>query len=378
MTFKTRLLPIAFILVLVLHFVDELFELIPEPKVVEQRKLAEKPIFNISHLDPFPKDFEPYYNDHFKWKNYFVQANNYLNYYTFKKSALPEQVVVGKNGWLFKGGHQLDVHRGKFQLSEKELQQTVQEILRRKNAIESMGAKFYLSIAPLKANIYPENLPDNTVPLNPTTYTQQLIHAIQEEGITYIDLFDLMESLKEKQLLYLKTDHHWNDFASKNAAEHILKRIRQDFPSLPEVDLKDFRTEQVEYDGMSLAQMIGMEEVLKDTFVILHEKENKQIKSLSHNYLIPHDFPFKEEYVVKTKMEESGLPKIMVARESFATPFTKIFPHYFGETIFLFDNWKHDFYPDIIQQEQPDIYLHIIWEGLLFEIIKPDKNDISW
>ncbi|MCH2084046.1 MAG: hypothetical protein MK226_16740 [Saprospiraceae bacterium] len=378
MTFKTRLLPIAFILVLILHFVDQLFELIPEPKVVEQRKLAEMPIFNISHLDPFPKDFEPYYNDHFKWKNYFVQANNYLNYYTFKKSALPEQVVVGKNGWLFKGGHQLDVHRGKFQLSEKELQQTVQEILRRKNEIEAMGAKFYLSIAPLKANIYPEYLPDNTVPLNPSTYTQQLIHAIQEEGITYIDLFDLMASLKEEQLLYLKTDHHWNNFASKSAAGYLLKRIRQDFPSLPEVDLKDFRTEQVEYDGMSLAQMIGMEEVLKDTFVILHGKENKQIKALSHNYPIPHDFPFKEEYIVKTKTEGSELPKVMVARESFASPFTKIFPHYFSETIFLFDNWKHDFHPNIIQQEQPDIYLHLIWEGLLFQMIKPDKDNISW
>ena len=83
MTLKARLLPIAFILVLVLHFVDELFELIPEPRVMEQRKLSEKPVFNINHLDPFPKDFEPYYNDHFKWRNYFVKANNYLNYYTF-------------------------------------------------------------------------------------------------------------------------------------------------------------------------------------------------------------------------------------------------------------------------------------------------------
>ncbi|MCI5081964.1 MAG: hypothetical protein MRY78_09735 [Saprospiraceae bacterium] len=378
MSLKTRLLPIAFILVLVLHFADELFVLLPEQQLAGRQGITERPYLNINHLDPFSKEYEAYYNDQFKWRSYFLQFNNWLNIHTFDKMVLPGKVVIGKDDWLFRGGHQMEVYRGIFQLSPNELEATIQEIKQRQQKAEAAGSRFYLTIAPLKAHVYKAQLPDNLHQLIPESYTQQLVQAMRKEGINYIDLFTPLETAAKDRLMYLKTDHHWNNQAALLASEVILDTLRQAFPRIPAFNSWSWDLQAIPRKGMSQAQMLGLADSFQDTVFEISSPAMEKVTFLKDDYTAPKGFPFPEEYVIQTHQNHPDLPSIMLVRESFANPMVEILPPFFEETTFVFDNWEHHFNEPIFEDTQPDIYLHILWEGLLFRLIRPEKKQIDW
>ena len=274
---KKYLLPVLFLFFLVLHLVDDFFQFLPEPEISEPRAVAEKPELNLDFLDPFPRNYEAWYNDHFNWRNYFMKASSYLNYYTFKKSALPDEVLIGKDGWLFKSGHQLEVYRGKFRYTEKDLEGIRKELERRKAQVEAQGGKYYLAIPPLKHHIYPEFLPDNVQQINREGCVRQLTKYLEEHSdIPYIDLLPPILERKKKNdvLLYHKTDHHWTQHAALIASQTLLDYLRKDFPTIGEINPKDYEVRNFEYDGMLLAQMLGLDKEMKESYPELIYKKN--------------------------------------------------------------------------------------------------------
>lgn len=366
---------------MLVHSVDSWLDFIPEPRLNERRAFAAKPELDLSFLDPFPKAYEAYYNDHFNWRNYFVNANTYLNYHAFGQSALPDKVIVGKGGWLFKSGFQLDMYRGKFQFSRQQLASITQALMRRKQAVEAIGGKYYLSIPPMKHHLYSEYLPDNVRRLNPESSAQQLAEYLQANSdLTYIDLFGPLEALKQQQdrRLYLMTDHHWNDYAALYACKVLLDRLRLDFPELSPLDLDQFTVDSVTYDGMLLAEMLGLEKEMRETLPVIRPKTPYTAENSKRDYPVPADFPYPLDYCKAKITSKPNLPKLLMIRESFANPMVDILAEHFSESVFIFDNWKHQFHADIVQQERPDIYIQFVWEGLIFNLLDDPPNEAGW
>jgi hypothetical protein len=378
---KTYLLPVLFMGILLFHLIDSQFNFLPEPEITEARTVAEKPEFDPSFLDPFPKDYEAYYNDHFNWRNYFVKASSYLNYYTFKKSALPDEVIIGKDGWLFKSGHQLDVYRGKFRYSDDNLRQIANTLLERKAIVEAQGGKYYLAIPPLKHHIYPEFLPDNVQQINAEGCVPQLTEYLaQNTDIVYVDLLPSILEMKQSGdlLLYHKTDHHWTQHSALIASKILLDRLREDFPMIGSINPEDYSVQNHEYDGMLLAQMLGLKKEMKEQYPQLHYKKNYIAKDSLLTYPSPHDFPFPDEYAMAKCTKDTSLPKLFMVRESFGTYLMNFISDNFETSIYIFDNWKHDFNGAILAQEPSDIYIQFIWEGLLFRLLDNPPEDAGW
>ena len=363
------------------YWVDRAFGLLPIPELEEKRKLAEQPVLNPSFLDPFPKDYERYYNDHFHWRNGLIRLKNQINYYTFKQSNLPNEVLVGKEDWLFKSGFQLDIYTGKFQFSERELEGIAEELKRRKSLVEAAGGKYYLCIPPQKHSIYPEFLPNTVQRFNAQTCTEQLIDYLSANtDISYIDLFGPIRKRKEKtdSLLYHVTDHHWNDITALIAANEILRHLRRDFPALGRIEDSDYTFNYAEFDGMTLAQMLGIEQEVKERAPILTPMIELQAKDSVRQYPAPHDFPFKSDYVLDKRVPGSSAPALFMVRESFASATILPLSEHFSRSFYLFDNWKHNFNAPIFAAEQPDIYIQMVWEGLLFNLMDNPPADAKW
>lgn len=378
---KYYFLPIAFLLFLGVHLMDECFLLFPEPPLKEQRVPAENPALNWGHLDPYPGQFEAYYNDHFKWRNFMIRAGSYLNYYTFKKSSLPEKVIIGQEDWLFKGGHQLALYQGKFQFSKQQLTEIAKTLERRRLQVEAVGGKYYLTIPPLKHHIYPEYLPDRIRQLNPITAKDQLIsYLAKHTNVAYIDLLPpiLERKQKENVLLFHRTDHHWTPVTALMAAGVIVDHLRQDFPALGRISENDFRFTEVEYPGMTLAQLLGIEEETSEKYLLVQPKIDYQAKSIEKHYLPPTDFPFPEEYILSRTTGKKELPTLFMVRESFANHFWEILGEEFEESTFLFDNWKHEFNGDIFQEQPSDIYIQCVWEGLIVNLLEEPPKEARW
>lgn len=370
-----------FAALLLLYWVDHFFGVFPVPDLQEKRKLAEQPAFDPSFLDPFPRDYEAYYNDHFQWRNGLIRLKNYINYYTFKQSNLPGEVLIGKDDWLFKSGFQLDIYTGKFQFSERELAAIAKELERRKTIVEAAGAKYYLCIPPQKHSIYPEYLPTSVKRLNEKTCTEQLITYLQaNSSVAYIDLFGPIRRRKQESdsLLYHVTDHHWNDIAALVGAQEIVSHLQKDFPELPTISSKDYTFNYAEFDGMTLAEMLGIEKEVKERAPILTPLFTPEAIDSTRQYAAPHDFPFKADYVVDKRKKDRASPALFMVRESFANAAILPLSEQFSRSFYLFDNWKHDFNADIFQQEKPDIYIQMVWEGLIFNLMENPPADAKW
>lgn len=77
------------------------FKLVPDIESTENRQMAARPPLELSHLDPFPAEYEKYYNDNFSIRSRMVKSFNTMNITLFNKSPLPDMVVIGREGWLF-------------------------------------------------------------------------------------------------------------------------------------------------------------------------------------------------------------------------------------------------------------------------------------
>lgn len=376
-----HVLPLLFATLVLLYWADRAFGLLPVPDLQEKRKLAEKPVLDPSFLDPFPKDYESYYNDHFHWRNGLIRLKNYINYYTFKQSSLPDEVLIGEEDWLFKSGFQLDIYTGKFQFTNRDLESIAAELKRRKALVEAAGAKYYLCIPPQKHSIYPEYLPNTVQRFNAQTCTEQLIdHLSLHTDIDYIDLFGPIRARKEQtdSLLYHVTDHHWNDIAALLAAKVMLNHLRKDFPTLGRINQKDYTFNYAEFEGMTLAQMLGIEKQVRERAPVLGPKIKFQAKDSIRQYTAPHDFPFVSDYVVDKRIQGSSAPALFMVRESFASATILPLSEHFSRSFYLFDNWKHNFNAPIFTAEQPDIYIQMIWEGLIFNLMENPPANAKW
>ncbi|MEM9930526.1 MAG: hypothetical protein AAF840_11950, partial [Bacteroidota bacterium] len=182
-------LPIAFASLLVLGWVDAGFwGASTQVQSFENKAAVPFPAWQADNPDAYPRELEKWYNDHFPWKGLFQRLNAQLQQLTNRRSPLPDLVVLGTDGWLYKGGLQLDIYRGKRRFTPKELRQVTRELLARKASVEAQGGKYYLAIAPLKHHIYPQFLPGHVRPLNQEHAVRQLYLALDATELDYIDL----------------------------------------------------------------------------------------------------------------------------------------------------------------------------------------------
>lgn len=204
---KTALVFISLVFVIViLPFAG--MTLWPTTETTENTPLAEFPSRfeegkpNLRYLS----DLGGYFEDHFAFRQQFVTANAKLYGTVFHQSAT-DQVVFGKNGWLYYSGT-LGDYQGKTALSDREWFCLVHNLKLMQEYTESMGSRFLVTIAPNKNSLYPENMPERYL-----EGTQKNIDLISEKlngaGVPYADLYSLFRQQKEP--LYFKKDSHWNN-----------------------------------------------------------------------------------------------------------------------------------------------------------------------
>lgn len=161
---------------------------------------------------PYRKDFA-YVNTNVTLK---ITGNTYME---------STQVLLGKNNWLYMK-ETLDDYQGTYYYTEEEKQQLLEQLVKHRDAFESMGIEFVLYIAPNKATIYPENMPDTVIKRNAMTCTEDLIAYIREHSdIKVIYPKEELIAAKEISPVYYTTDTHWNEVGGYVGTQVLLKEL---------------------------------------------------------------------------------------------------------------------------------------------------------
>jgi alginate O-acetyltransferase complex protein AlgJ len=365
------ILTLLFLCLILFCFLNDLFVFykVPEISATENRRLASKPVFDLSNLDPYPKLYENYFNDQFPFRKDISLLNTLICFFVFHQSPLPGTVETGKHGWLFFDQKESIVYQGKFDLSDRQVKALVSELHNRAIDMRNKGIRYYVAFPPMKPEIYPEYLPPDFSRARDGTVTDKIVDAIKKDTVIhYIDIKEALLRAKIHGRLYNQTDNHWNRIGSFYGYTEIINTIRKDFPRVKPVTRSDFSFRIVKRPAGNLANMIGLSKYLTE---VEFDPEMKKSRTRS---LPPYHHPPKwmsnsGEYEQIWETGDPTLPNMVIIRDSYTNALKPYLNESFNKITYIFDEWKYRENSEIIDDVKPDIVLLIIFEPHISHVI---------
>ena len=199
----------------------------------------ESPI-EFNFLEQFGNRFSEYFN----YKKEIGHLNSQLKVDVFERSPTTK-VIIGKQGTMFEGtgerrieGDSVDFfdnisdYLGRLPFQEGELEQWNTVISQRNCWLSEQGIHYLFAIAPTKALVYPELLPDVLSELKSKENKSRIesldAHLQQNKNIAFLNLTQpLLEakSLHNELKLFYRTDFHWNYLGAYYAYKAIIEKL---------------------------------------------------------------------------------------------------------------------------------------------------------
>lgn len=363
--FRIIVVSAVFIAILSFAFFNNIFNVIKDIKSSENRQMTSKPVMYLQHLDPYPTQYEKYYNDNFSIRSKLIRYYNIINLKFYQKSPFPEQVIIGNDKWLYYAGNELDSYQGKHRFSDSELNEMKLEFEYRKKYLEKRGIKYYIVFAPAKANIYSEHIPLSYYRQNDQSWGEQIIEYLNKNSsIKPINLYPVLRQLKDKESLYYKYDNHWNQQGAFYATNEILKRIHTDFQNINPLQRETFNIKTTERDGGNLTDILSGTLNFKDSeFKLIPKKGFKSKEIEKFGYPVVPGFPYIGEYETDREIKGSKQPRILLISDSFGGAVFPFLSEEFSRSVRIFDAWQYKLNEEIIENEKPDVVVLLALES---------------
>ncbi len=191
-------------------------------------------------------------------------------------------VIQGTDGWLYYAST-LGDYTGSGNVSDRKIYNTAHNIALMQEFCESRDISFVFTAAPNKNSLYYENMPSFYEKNTENNNIARLVPLLQNEKVNFADLVSVFSASEE--LLYLKTDSHWNNKGALTAFKEILNVLGKEHKTYSD---EDFVCEAREYGDLENA-------LEKDSPVF------------EENYYYVNNF----EYSYKTKTESVEEPLIL-------------------------------------------------------------------
>lgn len=189
-----KIISLTFVGFIAIFFLLSIFMPSKEFSEVENRNLAEKPVFSIESLfsGDFAADYETYITDQFPFRDTFVTIKSYSEMLLGKKEN--NGIYITDDGYLLQRFDTVDFDR------------VDKNILAVENFAQSVDIPVYTSLIPTSTYILKDKLPTNA----PSYDEKELADYIKSyyDSAIYIDSFESLENHND-EYIYFKTDHHW-------------------------------------------------------------------------------------------------------------------------------------------------------------------------
>ncbi|MCB9890658.1 MAG: hypothetical protein H6832_17090 [Planctomycetes bacterium] len=242
----------------------------------EKRELAAAPRMprTYGEIEAFPRAFEAWFDDRFGLRQDLVSWHNSVRYRLL--GVGDDQVIVGKDGWLFYAESARTWRQEARLYTSSELAFWARTIKERREFLARRGIAYLFFAAPAKTTIYPDYLPDRIRPARRPRRLEQLdayFRAANE--LSWLDTTSALRDQRERldsevtsrdasrRLNYWPLDTHWNHLGAFSAYSAVMTRLVQLVPEHAE-ELEPYSEDrgswtERQYDsGRDLAEMLGL------------------------------------------------------------------------------------------------------------------------
>ncbi|MDD2983016.1 MAG: hypothetical protein PHQ74_06480 [Crocinitomicaceae bacterium] len=339
----------------------------------ENRRFKDELKIDFGRLDYFPAAADSFTNDNFFFRSPLLDFFHRMKFFALKVSPHPEQSIIGKDGWYFLAGKELDVISGKLDFSPLAMDSFAHEWKERTNYFKSVNIPVFLIMAPFKHHVYTEKLPYNIYQSKTNRTTELANHLESKFPGLVIDPLPVLKANKDKEQLYFRLDNHWNTRAGYHATQLIIEKLRAAFPdkNIPNIPPFDWKGEKIR-NGIHY-HVMGIEE-LEEYAENPVFKDPKSSEAESFNFKVVPDFAYPDQFEKHFKNEslKNGL-RVLFIRDSYADALIPFAREVFSESLFIFDAWQYKINQEIVESYQPDVVIFLGLETLIDHyIIKYD------
>jgi len=223
-------------------------------------------------------------------------------------------------------------------------------------------------VVPEKSSIYPELLPWHLKAVGEPSRLDQLIaHMREHSHVRVLDVRPGLLGAKKKGPVYRKTDTHWNDVGAFVAYRQIARALSETYEAVQPSELSEFRVFTLVGEGGDLAGLMGLQDG--------YQEERVHVR---HRGKPPAAIPGETEFTpvmrkiawprtrgpLVTIVADDRLPTAVVVRDSFMVQIQPFLSDHFRRAVYL---W-HDFSPEVIVDEKPDIVIYETVERVLLGV----------
>ena len=293
-------------------------------------------------------------------KNLLIEKTNWLHL-KIGDRVFPE-VVIGKGGWMeYSGDGNLDDFQIVQPLWNKH--SLAKRLAAFEKYLNEQGITLLIVVAPNKASIYPERLPEEIQPLSTQTRLDYLISALKERNLPpVLDLRPALQQAKLEQEVYYVSNTHWNGYGAFVAYTAILNELSKTHP-----ELQPYKPEELHL-GTKRATVQDIAKLLQANFI----KE-------PHFFYVPKDHPvqsltLKDYYGFNhiTSVDDENLPTLLMIHDSFGYRFLNEYMSMnFKKAYFIHSGEDTPLYLNraAIEQFNPDI--------IVIEIVERSLNNLN-
>ena len=254
------------------------------------------------------------------------------------------QALVGEEGWLeYTGGRNLDYFQNiqTMQAGRVENIQSNLQILY--DSLSERHITLVVVIAPNKATIYPDKLPNEIQKIGSQSELDILINIMKQKGPpVLLDLRQALLDARRERDVYYKTDTHWNSYGSFIAYREIVKTLSQTYPEIVPHQIEDYKRSPIGGDVRDIAGLMGATHLLEPSFFLIPKRSEPTWVFYNDD-----DIPTRVSY-----SSEEKLPRLLMYVDSFGSPLIPMLAPHFNEATFIQTNSK---YSDLLRIDEIDI-----------------------
>lgn len=272
------------------------------------------------------------------------------------------QALIGKDGWMEWTGlaRNLDDFQNLFLLKNKK--DIEKELITLNQYLKSQGITLLIVVAPNKATIYPDKLPEQIKSLPTRSRLDRLISYLEDNNLPVIvDLRPALRAARQNHDVYYKTDTHWNGYGAFAAYTTIINTLGSSYPELKPYETADLELVTTEPGTRDIPKLIQADFITEPLVFFKPKKPFVQT-------LYPGNY---DGYYQFSWIPDSKLPTLLMIHDSFGNRNLNDYlsmnfgkSHYFIHQLGMY---KY-FTKESIQQFKPDVIIIEIVERNLDQL----------
>ncbi len=356
---QNKFLIIVFALILLVPTLDSVFHFSPIKDLFEKRLPVAAPSLpkNFAEIKNFSQNFEKFFNDNYGMRKTLVSFNSQIMDRVFDESP-DARAVIGKDGWFYFDNYNslLDA-TGKAKISDELVERGVESFGKNWQEMRAKNIDYLLVIAADKSMIYPEFLPSYIKASQPHRI-DKFLDALKKKypDFPVLDLRPLLKKAKEKEVIYHKTDTHWNSRGAHYAYVEIMKILAKKNQQLVPHLRKDFLNKEDEFIRGDISDIMGLDTTNLNYELTPKFKQNSYPIQPSKNELENfHKLAIFEN-------DNKNLPKLFVYKDSYFGNLISLVSEHFSKSVYV-NEFPCDLNYEIIKNYRPNVVIQEFWEG---------------